>query len=216
MAPNKIGKALRRCARAVLGDYSIYWIYSISCDGSGESDSGDIRQFGDIHLAPLRIPEDADSASDPAVRKTFAYAGEDSFAFGAWIGDELVAALFVWVKARYQRRNRNGFWPLEPDEAKAVELVTDERFRGRGIATALYRYIPGEMKKRGYVRLFGRIWHSNPAPIRAIERAGWTRVALVVEATPFGLGQPRRFVKRIASPPAGRSSLPSLNRPQPA
>ena len=182
----------RRWAKWLLGEYTINRIYTIGCGEAAEPEASAYR------IGPLESPKDFATATDAAVRKTASYLGEESYGLGVWVDEELVSACFVWSGDRY-RQGRNNYWPLRPEEAKLVQVVTAERFRGRGIATQLCRRAPVEMGKRGFARLFARVWHSNAPSIQAFERAGWQRAALVVEVNPLHIGKPWRFIKRTGA-----------------
>ena len=45
------------------------------------------------------------------------------------------------------------------------------------------------MRKRGFVRLYARIWHNNLPSIRAFIKAGWKYERFVLELEPFRIGK---------------------------
>lgn len=165
---------LRKIVRAVVGDYHFFKIYRCDLtDAEGAPESGCIM---------TRTPEpDGTGSGNPVEAFNFAYEeeGKQLCNCGIWCGD-------------YYRRKRN-FWPLQPGEAKLVFLETDPEARGRGLAPKLIRFAMSEMHKRGFTRLYARIWHSNKPSLRALGKAGWQYHALVVEFDLFGR---RRLVFR--------------------
>jgi GNAT superfamily N-acetyltransferase len=117
-------------------------------------------------------------ATDPQVRALRSYdRSAEAFGFGAVIEGQIQCACWYWVGKTYLQR---GFWHLQPNEAKLVEIATAEQYRGRGLATALIEWSSGEMAQKGFVRRFARIWHSNKSSIRAFAKAGWRPYAFVV------------------------------------
>jgi GNAT superfamily N-acetyltransferase len=105
----------------------------------------------------------------------------------AFIGGERAAICWLWFGERY-RRERN-FLPLQPDEAKLVHIETAHEFRGHGLAGALLSFAAWEMKRRGFVRLYARVWHNNFPSIRAFTKAGWTYQRFILELEPLRLGR---------------------------
>lgn len=136
-------------------------------------------------------------ASEPAIQGEAWYGSDDSLGFGVYSGSELVALQWVWFGEGYRRR-RN-FWPLEPDEAKSVELVTAPGHRGLGLATCLKQFSARQLAAKGFVRLYSRIWWNNWPSIRVSQKAGWKAVALVVELTTPLRSRPFRFQRRLHS-----------------
>jgi len=182
---------MRHLARSVagrlLGAYALYRIYEH--EGPGPEAAG---PAGDgVALAPIEDVDDLSRAPDPALRGLAGFAGPEAFGFAARSDGELAAACWFWAGERYRTRN---FWPLRSDEAKLVEIVAAERFRGRGIGPRLIRFAAGRMHRLGYRRLYARVWHSNWASAAAFEKAGWREAALVVEVAPLGVARPWRFV----------------------
>ena len=136
-------------------------------------------------------------ASEPMIQGEAWYGSDDSLGFGVYSGSELVALQWVWFGEGYRRR-RN-FWPLEPDEAKSVELVTVPGHRGLGLATCLKQFSARQLAAKGFVRLYSRIWWNNWPSIRVSQKAGWKAVALVVELTTPLRSRPFRFQRRLHS-----------------
>ncbi len=136
-------------------------------------------------------------ASEPMIQGEAWYGSDDSLGFGVYSGSELVALQWVWFGEGYRRR-RN-FWPLEPNEAKSVELVTVPGHRGLGLATCLKQFSARQLAAKGFVRLYSRIWWNNWPSIRVSQKAGWKAVALVVELTTPLRSRPFRFQRRLHS-----------------
>lgn len=75
-------------------------------------------------------------------------------------------------------------WYGGTDEAKLVQVIVAPTMRGRGAATSLIRFAGASMLHDGFDRLYARIWVTNLPSIRAFERAGWRRIALVLHVYP--------------------------------
>lgn len=162
---------IRRLARALLGDYQVFVILAVDCAGAAPPDAAATGRLG-VYSTPEAPAEGS------------GYAGPDAIGF-EWREDgRRLAWCWVWYGERY-RRDRN-FWPLGPAEAKLISLETRAEVRGRGIAPQLVAFARHEMARRGFDRLYARVWHSNRASLRAFAKAGWRRHAVVVEVAPLG------------------------------
>ncbi len=179
----------------ILGEYSAYYIYARSCDTDAPSRSaaGLPFRFEEIDESAIRRSPDA------LIREQAYYAGSGSHGYACLADDRIVALCFYWFGERYLKRN---FWPLADNEAKLVQIISLPEFRGRGIATALINASLLDMFGKGYGRAYARIWHSNTPSIRAFERAGWRRIALVVEINPLRQSKPirMRFMRASRKP----------------
>lgn len=176
---------LKASARFLLGDYAPYYIYQSPDVPQATSADSDIR------------PIDAtgfESSNDEVIRAQLPYSGEQALAFGHFRDGRLSGVCIYWYGARYAKRN---FWPLSEGEAKLVQIITTPEERGRGVARELITASHAQLVSAGFKRCFARIWHSNEPSIRAFERAGWTRIALVVEINPFRSARPVRLRKRL-------------------
>lgn len=177
---------IKGLGRYVLGDYQPYRIYSYrpASGGTGSRDAG-VRRIDDPSLLSASPHREIQSLS--------VYAGEDAYGYGCWVNDELVSVCWYWAGARYHRER--GFWSLEDNEAKLVQISTAAAARGQGLARRLVLASAVDMAERGYDRLFARIWHSNLPSIRLFEKCGWKYVAFVLEIYPLKIGRRLRFVR---------------------
>jgi len=171
--------------RVLLGDYAIFKIYA-----SPEAPPA-LAPRTDVSLRELDLAPGCRPPLAPDLEHLRACAGEESAGFAAIENGVAVCSCWYWYGKRYRQRN---FWPLRRSEAKLVEIATSEDSRGRGLASALIAFSTVNMQERGFTRLHARIWHSNQPSIRAFEKAGWRRRALVVEVALCGLGRRLRFV----------------------
>jgi RimJ/RimL family protein N-acetyltransferase len=118
------------------------------------------------------------------------YAGEEALAYACMHEGQIVGLCFYWYGARYLQRN---FWPLQSAEAKLVQIITSPRMRGKRVAGTLIASSCDDVMKRGFERVFARVWHSNEPSLRAFAGAGWWRCAKVFDVNPFRRPQPMRF-----------------------
>lgn len=182
-------QVLKGLARALCGDYSVYRIYRLALQPSAANADLFVQEIGADALAALANRELAALAS---------YAGQDCTAFCLRLDGAPAAVCFYWSGDRYRDRSR-GFWPLAPGQAKLVQIVTAPSARGRGVATRLIAESARRMSAAGWQVLYARVWHSHSASWRAFERAGWQRVALVLEVNPLRLARPWRLRLAIRS-----------------
>lgn len=176
----------KKLAHLILGEYSAYYVYSRSNEGGSPPQP--------VAALPFRVEGVDESAikrsPDALLREQAGYAGPGSHAYACFDGDHIVGLCFYWFGERYLKRN---FWPLAEGEAKLVQIVSQPEIRGRGVATMLIKFSFQDMMEKGFSRSYARIWHSNTPSIRAFERAGWMRVALVLEINPLRRSQPIRM-----------------------
>lgn len=181
---------VKKLARLLLGDYAPYYIYSLVPEQAASPQTQE-------HALDVRLIDDSilESTESPVMREQAGYFGADALGFGCFHEGRLVGLCFYWYGDRY-RLQRN-FWPLKDGEAKLVQIIVSPEARGRGVATALIERSAGEVAHQGFRTLYARIWHSNVPSLKAFERAGWRRIALVVEINPFRSARPMRFRRRL-------------------
>src|ERR1019366_639828 len=186
---------VKKWALALLGNYSIYFVYRR--EGGAESASATAPNasfdFRRIEEGSARV------SADPLVQAQIQYFGPGAHAFACLNGSRFVGLCFYWAGDRYRQRN---FWPLADDEAKLVQIMTLPDMRGRGIAGSLIEWSSQAMIDGGFRRLYARIWHSNNHSWRAFERARWKRIALVIEINPLRRSRPFRV--SLGRKPLGR------------
>lgn len=182
-----MGQTMGRLARFILGDYELYRIYRCDPEIIEASEFLSHRDGGYKFRTVSR--SEVSSAASSLIRKRSGFGGDGAIGYAALFAGEIVCLQWYWFGARYQQRN---FWPLGENEAKSIDLLTVEAHRGKGLATALKLYSAGDMKSRGFKRLYSRIWHSDQASVRVSEKAGWRYHAMVFEWD--FLGRRRRLV----------------------
>lgn len=179
-------KLIKRLAALILGDYSAFHIYANSASTNiVPSLLFDGFQFVMIEKKPV------ESSSDELIRDQAWYHGADTHAYACLVGSRIVGLCYFWHGDRYRTRN---YWPLADGEAKLVQLVTVPDMRGRGVASSLIEHASADMTEQGFHRLFARVWYSNKPSSSAFMRAGWSRVAMIIEVHPFCRGKRRRMV----------------------
>ncbi|AZP12223.1 GNAT family N-acetyltransferase [Undibacterium parvum] len=175
---NTMKQLLKALAKILLGEYALYYIYT--------------RSAKDSPLAPAKVPhaftvQTVDAAmilksEDPLILQQAGYLGSGTFAYACLEGPRIVGLCFYWFGERYRERN---FWPLLEREAKLVQIISLAEMRGRGIASRLIEISCQDLLAQKFERIYARIWHSNLPSIKAFERAGWKRIALVIEINPL-------------------------------
>jgi GNAT superfamily N-acetyltransferase len=139
-------------------------------------------------------PADLERSPIEDIRSCSNYAGPGAHLFGVIRADGVLASVqCVWFGARY---TNVAFWPVEPQAAVSMHLVTDPAERDKGLATLLKKYSAQQLRAKGFSSIYSRIWWTNIASIRVSEKAGWKRVGTVVEVKLPALRRPLR----IASP----------------
>lgn len=175
--------------RLLVGEYSPYYIYRWagggSADGTARKPGFEVRLVDGVQLA----------TADVLMQEQANYLGSESLAFGFFLDQQLAGVCFYWFGERYKRR---GFWPLQQAEAKLVHIIVSPSVRGRGVASKLIQVSAEAMADAGFSSLYARIWHSNRSSLRAFEKAGWSRIAFVLEFNPFRAKKPLRIQWKLA------------------
>jgi RimJ/RimL family protein N-acetyltransferase len=157
---------LKALTRLLFGEYAFYYIYTHSAKDFSRQEATASSTFRVIPVnASLVLKSD-----DPLIQQQVGYAG---------LGAHGYACL--------------DFWPLLEREAKLVQIISLPEMRGRGIASLLIGWSCQDMLEQGFDRVYARIWHSNTPSIKAFERAGWSRVSLVIEINPLRRAQPTKL-----------------------
>ena len=169
--------------RKVFGDYELYSIYVW--------EKGIEQKPEDFAIRQLSI-DDLLGSSSSQIRKISNYAGGDAYIFGVEENDNVLCACCYWHNERYP--TERGFWRLEPQEAKLVQIVTAREARNRGLARQLISASGFAMSEKGFNKLYARIWKGHRASERAFEAAKWSRCATVVGIEFLG----RRIRLRLA------------------
>jgi GNAT superfamily N-acetyltransferase len=181
-----VKRLIKSVAHGLLGDYSIYHIYA-------DPDLSDVLTSAPGGELDCRVvaQSQVEASAEPLLLQQVGYFGEGAHAYGCWCDGRLAGVCFYWFGDRYRTRN---FWPLDAGEAKLVQIVVVPEARGRGIASELIARSRAAMRTRGFCRMYARIWHSNVPSLRAFERAGWERIATVLEVNPLRLSKPWRIM----------------------
>ena len=161
-------KLLKKIGNTLLGNYSIYKIYSL-----------------DLNAYQIKNALDPDIVYKGNEEETSGFSGPGSYGFSAINkSDETVLCqCWYWFGDRYKERN---FWPLLKNEAKLIDIETRKAARGKGIAPKLISYSAINMKKNGFKKLYARIWHSNTPSIKAFTKVGWKPVCTIIDIYPMG------------------------------
>ena len=177
---------LKKLARLLVGEYAIYQIYTLALEGCAQTKPGQLTTY---RIAP--VDASAIKASpDALIREQVGYTGPGSHSYACFDGDRIVGVCFYWFGSRYLTRN---FWPLAEGEVKLVQIVSLPEMRGCGVATTLITWSCLDLVKKGFIRAYARIWHTNTPSLRAFKSSGWRQIALVIEIRPFRQTRPIRL-----------------------
>jgi len=170
-------------------DYACFRIFAFSLDTTRKADPS-IEGYRFTEL----LPADLEACPYTELRSCNWYFGPGSSAFGVFRKDGALACA-QWLRFG-DRYGQASFWPLAADEAASVHLITAAPERRKGLATGLKNYSAGQMWRKGYSRLYSRIWWTNAASIRVSRKAGWKEVRMVLEVSAPFFSTPLRFVRR--------------------
>jgi len=178
-------------------DYSCFMIYSTPLT---EAAPGTRAKLPPNYRIAELATVDLDRSPHPEMRDCLSYIGTDALIYGVFSSEGvLVCAQCIWFGDRYRKVR---FWPLAAGEAVSMHMISVAAERRKGLATCLKQESAERMRKRGFTRLYSRIWWTNHASRRVSERAGWNHVGTVLEVKLPGRRQPLHFVRRQHTAPA--------------
>lgn len=181
-------------------DYSCFRIFAYSLhisDAEADTLPGGYR-FAELSSAELS------NCPISELQACEGYGGPGSYLFAILDDNGNPACVqCIWFGDRYQQR---AFWPLGFGEAASMNLVTAPLERHKGLATLLKKHSAEQMRRRGFARLYSRIWWTNTASLRVSEKAGWSHVGTVLEVVIPGMRKPIRIIfgKQASPKPAAR------------
>lgn len=178
---------VRKIIHLFFKQYLLFYIY-----GSGCRYNDDKEADSSIFVKEIVNMQDIILASDKKLHGFVDNLEDGMSCFGLWKDNDLVSVCWMWDEQVYRRR-RN-FWPLKKDEAKLVRMFTSNKFRGQGFAGKLVKFSCNAMFDKGIRKIFARIWHSNLASRKSLEKIGWEKVAFVLELKMHFVKKPFRFV----------------------
>lgn len=178
---------VKRVARALAGDYSIYRIY-----GSPVTET---PVPGGTARTPLTVEKTSGeylaSQLSSLINEQAGYGGSGTDVYVCRNDDKIVGVCCYWSGDRYRERN---FLPIKNDEAKLVQIVVESDQRGMGVAPDLITQSCNDMLRTGKSRCYARVWHSNTPSTRAFEKAGWCHISTIIDVFPFGLSRHCRVI----------------------
>lgn len=183
---------MKSLAKAVMGklvaEYRINWIYAADRPDAAPDPAFAIGPENSLHRAALH----ASPTGKMRNSQSFARAGLAGVVL-AQAGHPLCVAHF----AEPGQYDRCSTWPLRNGEVALMDIATEERARGQGLAVHLIRGATRHYLSLGHTRLIAFIWWSNAPSIRAFTKAGWRRIGLSIDVR----GGRRWRSLRIALPP---------------
>lgn len=180
---------LRALAHALLGDYKLFHIFRMGpgADGDPEPPENGPWRFDPVHdMSELR------QAIAPSIRAFAESTWDGCYAFAARADDRLAGIAFFKSRQGYQRGRM--LWSLKQGDVELVQLTTEETYRGRGLAPLLIRWSSAQMVRLGFAGIYAKVWHNYRPSLRAFRKAGWQKVAFLVELYPFGTCKRIRLV----------------------
>src|SRR5688500_11536665 len=139
---------IKRIARLLFRDYSIYRIYGYA--GSGSPFTSDVGTRALKFRFEAIMEGEIRDSSDELIAQQAWYHGQGAHAYACFQDSRIVGLCFFWHGDRYAERN---FWPLSEGEAKLVQLIVLPELRGRGIAKDLVKFATSDMFRRGFKHL---------------------------------------------------------------
>jgi len=165
-------KLAKRLLGRVTSDYRINWIYAADALPDFDDQAFSIEPETVSHRAVLR------ASSTEKMRNSQSYA---DVGLAGLVLTEMSRPLAVAHFAEVNQYDRTSTWPLREGEVAVMDIATEERERGRGLAPRLIRAAARHYLTQGRRRLIAFIWWSNSPSLRAFEKAGWRRIGCSVE-----------------------------------
>ncbi|QAY77466.1 GNAT family N-acetyltransferase [Sphingosinicella sp. BN140058] len=200
-------RLLKSLAASVFSEWRVNWILASPPTTAGASARDELAG------APLAEADAAalDRSPTHKVRNSLSYTRKGLEGRVLLLGSQIVAVAHFAALGGYEF---GSIWPLAAEQLALVDIVTEERFRGRGYAARLIREACDHYKKLGIDSLLAFIWWTNGPSLRAFRKAGWTRIGLSVEVRVRSLWLrvriPLRRGRRETRPLASDPNLASL------
>jgi GNAT superfamily N-acetyltransferase len=193
-----ITQHLKTLALLILREYSFYHIYSLTDTDEQPSPIAELR-FESIEKKEI------DNSSDMMIIEQAWYHSQGTYAYACMEDSRIVGLCFFWYGEGYRKRN---FWPLADQEANLVQLFVLPEMRGRGIGRNLIQFAIQDMFRKGFKRVYARIWRSNTSSLQAFRHAGWNHIATVIELSLRGRKKPFRLERHIKPAPPQAKAPP--------
>jgi len=165
---------LKKLAGLFLSEWRVNWILASPGGPAGEPVPDGLT------VAPLAATEAAALGLSPThkVRNSLSYARKGFEGRVLMLGSQIVAVAHFAALGGYEF---GSVWPLAAEQLALVDIVTEERFRGKGYAARLIREACDHYHRLGIDSLLAFIWWTNGPSLRAFRKAGWVRIGLSVE-----------------------------------
>ena len=171
--------------RSLIGDWRLYRVFVLPV--------GDDRTVADPRVRPTRVADAADLSNSPTAKMRSAARHTAAGCEGLALVEDGAIAAVCHLSGPVGPWD-GSIWPLGPDQLGVVDIVTDERMRGRGHAVTLLRQAA---RRHAPVPLFAYVWWNNGPSIRCFEKVGARPVGAMAEV--FGrtvrLRWPARFTR---------------------
>lgn len=185
-----VKKLFKKATHFFLGDYHFYKIFYLDLNTISEFNSK-----ADYEFSPLTDPNELEESDCTQIQNMTGYAHNGSFGYVARINNKIIAVTYAWSPELY-RKQRN-FWPLKSSEVKIVQSVTHKDYRSKGVGSQLINFAVSDLKKKGFQKVFGRIWHNHTVSIKMIKKSGWSYAGLIIEIFPFNRERSFRFYREM-------------------
>ncbi len=175
---NPIKSMAKRAMRAVFGDYRINWIFAISATGAAAA----VAEPAVVAMTPEALAMLLSSASaDMRKAASFTHIGLPGLVLLEQ-GQPRAVAHF----ADAQAYDRAATWPLPRSDIALIDIVTDDAWRGRGLAARLLDASTAHWLAGGTRRVIAFVWWNNRPSLHLFECAGWRRIGFAIEICPRG------------------------------
>ncbi len=158
-----ITQHLKTLALLILREYSFYHIYSLTDTDEQPSPIAELR-FESIEKKEI------DNSSDMMIIEQAWYHSQGTYAYACMEDTRIVGLLLFLVRRRLSQKKLLADWLIR--KPSSVQLFVLPEMRGRGIGRNLIQFAVQDMFRKGFKRVYARIWRSNTSSLQAFRHAG--------------------------------------------
>lgn len=153
----------------MVGEWRLYWVLSLP--------KGDASATADPRIRPTEADDKSRLLASPTDKMRSAVQYMDAGCPGLVLVDQDRIEAVCHLSRRDVAWDGT-IWPLADGGLGVVDLVTDERARGRGHAVALLREAA---RRHADTSLLAHVWWNNRASLRAFRKGGARRIGFMAE-----------------------------------
>lgn len=170
-----IKSSIKLLLHSVFADYRINWIVA-----AGQGNAKSALRHAPIPIIPL-MPEHYDRLLKSKTQKMRNATSPVKASLSGFVLEDEAIPVCVAHFANSAQYAYTSTWPITSNQVALIDIVTEENYRGRGLAVQMIEATTSHYLEQGYDKLIAFIWWSNTPSVRAFSKAGWHKIGLSIE-----------------------------------